>query len=109
METWEEIQQIEKQINAALQTLRANGIALAEAEKTYRIAKAKRTLELKQNGLPTTLIPDLVKGSEDIAELCFKRDCAEAVYKANQQAIVVKQQEYKSYQMYFDKEYQTTR
>ena len=109
METWEQINRIENQLNAALQTLRTNGMAVAEAEKEYRIAKAELTLELKQQGFPTTLIPDLVKGNEEIAELCFKRDCAEAVYKANQQAIVVKQQEYKTYQMYFDKEYQLTK
>ncbi|MBQ0112057.1 MAG: hypothetical protein KBT03_02910 [Bacteroidales bacterium] len=109
METYLEINEIQSQLDSALKTLRQNGIALAEAERKYRIAKAKRTLELKEQGYPTTLIPDLTKGTEEIAELCYERDCCDVVFKANQQALIVKQQEYKTCQMYFDKEYQLTK
>lgn len=56
----------------------------AEAERKYRIAKAKRMLyERDQNRMPVSIIGDIVKGQEDIAYLAFERDCAEAVYDAN--------------------------
>ena len=37
--------------------------------------------------MAVTLIDDVAKGDEDIADLRCKRDCSEAVYKACQEAI----------------------
>lgn len=52
----------------------------AEAEKNYRIAKAKKLLELKVQKIPSTLIQDLVKGDEIIAQLGLEKDIAESAY-----------------------------
>lgn len=62
-------------------------IALADAERAYRIAKATKILELRNEGQPATLIPDLVKGDEAIADLKLTRDIAEAQFKAIQSHI----------------------
>ena len=46
-------------------------------------------LEERSKGTPVTVISDLCRGREDIAELKQRRDCAEALYKASQEAINV--------------------
>lgn len=58
----------------------------AEAEREYRMAKAARVLELRSQGYPATLIPDLAKGDERISLLAFQRDCAEGLVDANREA-----------------------
>lgn len=61
----------------------------AEKEREYRIAKRQRTLfERDHNKTPVTLIADIVCGYEDIAQLRFERDCAQAVCDANYEAIL---------------------
>ena len=58
------------------------GRQFAQAEMEYRIAKAKKILELRDNGFPVTITQDVVMGSPEIARARFKRDCAEVLYKA---------------------------
>lgn len=66
------------------------GRALAEAEREYRIQKRVRTLwERNENGTPVTLVPDMVKGYDDISLLCFNRDLAQAEYEANREALML--------------------
>lgn len=66
------------------------GRELAEAERKYRVAKRTRVLwERGENKTPVTLVPDIVKGYPDIAQLCFERDCAEQVYEANREALLL--------------------
>jgi|BioPla2DNA2_1021312.scaffolds.fasta_scaffold05473_11 hypothetical protein len=74
-------------INRAIDTLAHNGKRLAKAEQEYRIGLAKKILELRESGIPVTIISDLARGDRQIAELKFQRDTSEAVYNANQEAI----------------------
>lgn len=53
----------------------------AKAEKEYRIALSREIIKLKADKLPATLIGDVARGN--VAELKFKRDLAEQVYKAS--------------------------
>mgnify|MGYP002519191486 CR=1 FL=1 len=43
--------------------------------------------KLKDEGVPSTIINLICYGIPSVAEARFKRDCAEGVYKANQEAI----------------------
>ncbi len=105
MELWEEIIEIERQLNQALSTLRENGIKYCEAERQYQMAKSKEILRLKTEGYPITLIPQVVKGIESIAELDFVRNSAEVVYKANQEAINIKKLELRVKESEVEREY----
>lgn len=105
METWLEILQIQKQMDEALLTLRENGNAYALAEKEYRIAKAKKILELRNEGVAVTIIPDLAKGDEEIAALDFKRNIAKTLFESNKEALGVKKMEFSMYRTYYEKEY----
>lgn len=109
MEVWEEIEQNEERLEESLKTLRSNWIAYAQAERDYRIAKAHGILDLKSKGYPTTLIPDLVKGLGNVADLDFKRRVAEATYKSNIEAINVFKQKANDLRMYFDSEWRNTK
>ena len=86
---------IKSQLDDALSTCRANGIKANEAEVEYRIKKAQEILRLKSEGYPATLIPDIVKGLNEVAILYQKKLDAEVVYKANCEAILVKKLELK--------------
>ena len=90
MELYLEAEKLNKQLDQALSTLRENGIKYCEAQRDYQLAKSKEILRLKTEGYPVTLIPSIVKGLEEIAELDFKRNCADVVYKANMEALLIK-------------------
>lgn len=108
-EIWLEIADAEKDLNNALSTLRQHGTEYADKERRYRMAKAKKILMLKQEGMPVTLIPDLVKGDEDISLLAFNRDVAEVTYKANKDALSVKMLELSMLKSQYEKEYVATK
>ena len=72
-----------------LQALRNSGSQYAENEAENRKALRVAILEERSKGTPVTVISDLCRGREDIAELKQRRDCSEALYKASQEAINV--------------------
>lgn len=82
-----EIQNKMQLINQAIDTLARNGRKLAESEQVYRVALRQEMLLERENGLPVTIIGDICRGASHIAKLKFERDTAEAVYRANQEAI----------------------
>lgn len=87
MDLYNEINNLQQQLEYSIKQLRVNGSALAEAEKEYKIAVNKKALELREKDMPVTLIHTVIYGYEEIATLRFKRDSAEVVYNANQEAI----------------------
>lgn len=54
----------------------------AEAERNYHIAVAKKTLIFKDAGHSITLIRDLVKGDDIVAELKYTLDISEGILRA---------------------------
>ena len=87
MDLYNELQQMTQQLNASLKMLRKNGVAFAEAERDYKILLRKKCLELRDQGLAIGMIDKTCYGIPEVAEARFKRDVAETVYKANQEAI----------------------
>ena len=70
--------------------MRRLGVVKAEAERRYRVAKAKRTLyERDENRVQMSIICDVVRGCEEVSNLAFARDCAEAEYDGNREALLV--------------------
>ena len=74
-------------LNAAQKEFSNRGRAWAAAERDYRVALAKKILTERDNGTPVSIISDVCRGSQEIADLKFKRDCAEVVYKSAMEAI----------------------
>ncbi len=83
MDLVNELLSLRQQLNASIRRLKQNGVALAVAERDYKIALNKRVLELRDEGMAATLIQLIIYGEREIAELRFKRDVAKVVYETN--------------------------
>ena len=81
------IQQKNDELTVAIRQLRVSGTAYAEAEKNYKIKLREECLRLRDEGMAIGMIDKVCHGIPSVAELRFKRDVAEAVYKANQESI----------------------
>ena len=82
-------------LDQALRTLRANGIAYAEAEKNYKEMVSKESMRLRDEGMAVGMIDKVIYGLPSVSVLRFKRDCAKVVYEANQEAINITKLEIK--------------
>lgn len=87
MELYLELRTKEKQLEASIKQLRVNGTAYAQAEKDYKILLRQECLKLRDEGMAIGMIDKTCYGIPSVAEARFKRDVAEAVYKANSEAI----------------------
>ena len=87
MDLYQELQQKIKELEISVKGLRVNGTAYAEAEKNYKILLRAECLKLRDDGMAIGMIDKTCYGIPSVAEARFKRDVAEAVYKANQEAI----------------------
>ena len=77
-----------QELNVSIKKLRETGTEFAEAERDYKITLRQEALKLRaEKGMPVTLIQQVVYGVPEVAEKRFKRDVAEAIYNANQEAI----------------------
>lgn len=88
MELLEELERKNKELDQSIEMLQKNGVKLAEAERDYKIRLRQEALKLRADeGMPVTLINQIVYGIPDVAKLRFDRDVAEAIYNTNQEFI----------------------
>lgn len=90
MEGFELIQELQsktRQLEASIKLLRQNGTAYAQAERDYKILLRQECLKMRDEGMAIGMINMTAYGIPSVAEARFKRDVAESVYKANQEAI----------------------
>lgn len=87
MELYEELRTKTAQLDVAVRHLRKTGTAYAEAERDYKILLRTEVLKLRDEGTPVGMIDKVCYGIPSVAEKRFLRDCAESVYKANQESI----------------------
>ena len=87
MELYNELQAKTKQLDISIRQLRKNGTKYAEAEREYKILLRQECLKLRDEGMAIGMIDKTCYGIPSVAEARFKRDVAEAVYKANLEAI----------------------
>ena len=87
MELYQELQEKTRQLEASIKQLRKSGTAYAEAEKGYKILLRQECLKLRDEGMAIGMVDKTCYGIPSVAEARFRRDVAEAVYKANLEAI----------------------
>ena len=87
MNLYEELQNKTEQLDISVKALRQKGTAYAEAERDYKILLRSECLRLRDEGMAIGMIDKTCYGIPSVAEARVKRDVAEAVYKANQEAI----------------------
>ena len=86
---YNEIQHKTKQLDTSVKMLRSNGTNFAQKEHDYKIKVATRVFEMKEEGIPATLINLVVYGDKEVAKLRLDRDIAEVIYNANKESINV--------------------
>ena len=84
---YEELQAKTRQLDASIRQLRKNGTECAEAERDYKVLLRTESLRLKEEGMAVGMIDKVCYGIPAVAEARFRRDVAEVVYTANQEAI----------------------
>ena len=82
-----ELQKKIQQLEVSIKELRKSGTNLAQAEKDYKIELRMEILKLRDEGVAVGIIDKICYGIPSIAELRFKRDVADTIYKANLEAI----------------------
>lgn len=87
VDLYNELQNKTKELEISIKQLRRTGTAYAEAERDYKILLRSECLKLRDEGMAVGMIDKTCYGIPSVAEARFKRDVAEAVYKANQEAI----------------------
>ena len=87
MELYQELITKTRQLEASIRQLRQNGTAYAQAEMEYKMLLRQECLKLRDEGMAIGMIDKTCYGIPVVAEARFKRDVAETVYKANQEAI----------------------
>ncbi|WMM26526.1 hypothetical protein RBU61_07590 [Tissierella sp. MB52-C2] len=82
-----ELNKYRSDLNKAITAIRERVKNRAIAERDYRVELAKEILRLRTEGIPITIISDLCRGNENIADLKVKRDIAETLHESNMQFI----------------------
>lgn len=83
----DEIQSTYDLLSQSIKSLKRTSEAYAKAEKDYKILLRQECLKLRDEGMAIGMISITCYGIPSVAEARFKRDIAEANYKANQEAI----------------------
>ena len=87
MDLYNELNQKIKELEVSIKQLRKNGTAYAEAERDYKVLLRQEILKMRDEAPAIGVITLTCYGIPSVAEARFKRDIAEAIYKANQEAI----------------------
>ncbi len=82
-----ESNRLKNKLNFAIKELKSRGATKAKAEADYRVALAEKILIERNKGVPVTIISDICRGDEEIANLKMERDIAEVLYETCLQAI----------------------
>ena len=82
--------ELDKQVELlqkSLEKLKETGCDYAQAERDYKVLLRQEVLKMRDEGVAIGVITLTCYGIPSVAEARFKRDVAEAIYQANQEAI----------------------
>lgn len=71
----------------AVTEAKERGLRLARANADYYAAKNVRALELRAEGMPVSMISNVLKGDDRVSGALFERDCAQVEYDSAREAI----------------------
>ena len=75
---------VTEQMDEAISDMKEYGLAMAEAERDYRVSKAKEIAKLRLiDKTPVSIVSDVANGDEKVAGLRLERDKNEVMYKAS--------------------------
>ena len=87
-ELFAERDRIKKSLERSLTRSYDNGVDRAEKIRTYRILLRQTMLQLEADGVKATILKDIAKGEEAVADAEYEMMVAEALYKASNDNIM---------------------
>ena len=82
------LNRLKHELNRFIEEYEAKGIEVAKAEHEYRLAKAKKILELRADGTSISILQDLAKGDEIVCQKPLEWNIALALYKSLHERIM---------------------
>lgn len=83
-----ELQQLRAKLGEYIGEYRRCGIEHAKRDREYYMLKAAKTLELKEEGMPATVIAQVIKGEESVAAARERMLVAEVMTRAALEAVL---------------------
>lgn len=83
---WGEIRECDRLLGVALRESRERGTAMTLAEAEYYSAKARKVFDLKEEGMPATLICQVVKGDPEVCMRMTAYHAAQVEYENAREA-----------------------
>ncbi|POD46306.1 hypothetical protein BKM15_25860 [Pseudomonas syringae pv. syringae] len=83
----QEMRHTKTRLDGAIKELHKQAKNKAKTERDYKIALRMEILNLKTQGYPATLILELAKGNETIADLRLNRDIAKGLYDSARESM----------------------
>lgn len=83
-----EERQLRSKLDALIDEYRRCGIEHAKRDREYYMLKAAKTLELKEEGMPATVIAQVIKGEESVAAARERMLVAEVMTRAALEAVL---------------------
>lgn len=75
------MREVNERLSNSIRELHKQAKEQSRTEKEYKVALAYKILKLRSENVPVTIINDLARGDEHIAELRFQRDVARSLYE----------------------------
>ena len=104
-ELFAERERIKNSLERSLSRAYDNGIDEAEKTRLYRIILAKTILQLKADGMPVSIVKDVAKGDEAVADAEFEMNTASVKYKASNENIMAQKKLFESIEADIKREY----
>lgn len=102
-----EEQQLRSSLDRHIEEYRRCGIEHAKRDREYYVLKATKTLELKDQGMPATVIAQVIKGIEPVAAAREKMLVAEVMTRAALEAVLSTKLQVKLVDSQLQREYST--
>lgn len=102
-----EERQLRSKLDALIDEYRRCGIEHAKRDREYYVLKATKTLELKDQGMPATVIAQVIKGIEPVAAAREKMLVAEVMTRAALEAVLSTKLQVKLVDSQLQREYST--
>ena len=105
MDLLQELWKINDLLTKALGEYKQRGREYAKAQRDYRVLLRQTILRLRADGTAVTIISDLARGDEKVAEAKEQEVITETLYKSCQEAINVYKMQMRLLQEQINKEY----
>ena len=70
-----------------IERMRNSGIEAASFDRSYKMARAQKMLELRASGMPASMVEKAAEGDDGVSNLRFKAECAAASQAADKELI----------------------